>query len=161
MHRLLFNGNNTEFRNAFPPFHPAVFAATAISTLALVATALFWRAGDARRATFADLLIASLSFTLAAPIVWGHHYGVTLPIFAVALPMIMAAPWKRTGPLLLLAVAYLLISHDFRFLGAFADGRANVLQSYVFAGGLMLLALLYWLRRTIATGKTNVQAAAL
>ena len=95
-HRLFSNGDSLNFTfDAFPPFHPWVFAATLVSTLGLVASALFWRASDGRRAQFADLLVASFSFTLAAPIVWEHHYGVALPIFAIALPLTLLPPLER------------------------------------------------------------------
>jgi hypothetical protein len=148
LHRMLFNGNNLIWaQNQFPPYHPWVYAGTIVSSLLLVGAALFWRPADAHTAPLEDLLIAATSFTMAAPIVWDHHYGVALPIFAVAIPAALALPKHRTVALAVLGVAFVLLANRYRLLEATAPTSFNFLQSTMLLGGLLLLVTLYRLRR--------------
>jgi alpha-1,2-mannosyltransferase len=159
LNRMLFNGNNLVWEaNLFAPYHLWVYAGTTASSLLLIAMALFFRRRESGRAELTDLLIASLSFTLAAPIVWEHHYGVVLPVFAAVLPAVVGS--KRSGPatLWLLGLAYVFISNNFRVLNRLAESHWNFLQSYVFFAGLLLLVLLYRLRRAQA-GDASESAA--
>jgi hypothetical protein len=77
---------------------------------------------------------------------------VLFPIFALVFPSaLQTRPWgRRTEPLLWLALA--LTGQTFMTgVNLLADTRLNVLQSYIFFGGLLVLALLYrlsWLERT-------------
>ena len=149
LHRLFFNGNNLVWNsNHFAPYHPVVHAGTVMSSLALVGGALFFRRREHDRATLADLLIAVMSFTLAAPIVWDHHYGIALPIFAFALPATLAvidrnSMWRGIG---LLGAGFVLVSTKFSMADLAADTPVNFLQSYLFFGALLLLWQLYRLR---------------
>jgi hypothetical protein len=72
------------------------------------------------------------------------------PIFAVCLATLASRParherWKWFA----LGAAWLL-SVRFAAVGVLADTNANFLQSYLFFGGLTLLALLHALRRPSA-----------
>ena len=145
VHRLLGNGNNREWANAFPPFDGRVYAATLATSLLLIAGALFHRGRDAPPEI--DLSILIVSATLASPIVWTHHYGVFLPLFALALPAVLGESRGRRLNLVLLAASYLLVANNYRVLNRlFAETSLNFVQSYVFFGGLLFLALLYRLR---------------
>jgi hypothetical protein len=91
-----------------------------------------------------DLWVAALTVTMAAPIAWGHHYGIALPMFAAVLPEVAAAP-SRAG-LVLLGLAYVLVSNELRPLTELITTGGRVLQSYLFLGAGLFLALLYRLR---------------
>ena len=150
-HRLLGNGNNLWWVEAFPPFDARVQAATLLSSIALVGTALLWRARDARGEaadTALDLSLVIVSVTLASPVAWTHHYGVLLPVFALALPACLAERARSSVALALLATAFLLVANTYRVANRLADTPLNFVQSYVFFGGLVLIGLLYWLRAT-------------
>jgi len=152
LHRVLGNGPNLRWEPAsFAPYNPAVHAATTIGGLLLVGAALLYRRRDAEGAPLPDLWIAALGATLAAPIVWEHHYGVTLPLFAASLPAFYARRARLLGALPLLALAYALISNNYRVLNRLAATPWNFLQSYVLFGGALLLVLLYRLRAAQTT----------
>ena len=103
-----------------------------------------------RAAPVLDLLIVIVSVTIASPVAWTHHYAVLLPVFAVAVPATLGAAALGRSRYLLLGVSYLLIANNFRALNRLADTPLNFLQSYVLVGGVLLLVLLYRLRRARA-----------
>ena len=146
LNRLLFNGTNLHGNpHAFAPYNRWVYLGTLISSAVLIGAALFWKRGGARRSRTADFLIAALTFTMASPIAWEHHYSVLLPIFAAALPLTLAADRGRRG-VFWLGAAFVLSSTLFQVTNALANTRFNFLQSTLFAGALMLLFQLYRLR---------------
>ncbi len=69
----------------FPPFTPWIWAATLATSLALLLFALLRQSRPRRPRSRDRLLVMAVSCTMASPIAWEHHYGVTLPIFAVML----------------------------------------------------------------------------
>ena len=153
--------------NAFAPHHPLVYAGTLLSTLALVLFALGYRPRWARamkndatadgakdRESLLDLSTAIVALTLASPIAWGHHYGVTWPIMVVTLMMLADLHARRGDRLTLmllvgLGASYFLVSNYLTQLFPFEAAPFNVLQSYVYAGGLGLLAVLVGARRAL------------
>lgn len=161
LNRMLFNGNNRAWEaHLFAPYHPLVYAGTTLSSLGLIASALFFRRRESETAPLSDLLVATLSFTLAAPIVWEHHYGALLPMFAAALPAVLGARPLGRPTLAALAISYALVANNFRVLNRLADTHWNFLQSYVFYGGLLLLAVLYRLRRAQAADRRSANSSA-
>jgi hypothetical protein len=148
LHRLIFNGKNLARRNLyFPPYNTWVHAGTVISSFFILAVAFFWRRKEHEKAETTDMMIAALSFTMAAPVVWEHHYGIVLPMFAVVLPLTLAKRNLR-GWLVALVVSYFLLSNYFPFTDCLAATCFNIFQSYWFFGGLLLLVYLYLLRNT-------------
>ncbi len=143
LHRLLGNGNNVLWTpNAFPPFHPVVYAGTLASSLVLVAMALAWRRHDSP-SSLPDFLIALLTFTLASPIAWEHHYGVILPMLAAIVPLC-----ARLRPRLLWGVglSFVLCGTLVTATRDLAFTPWSLLQSHVFFGGALLLWCLYRVR---------------
>ena len=72
---------------AFYPLVRSVYLGQLQTWIDLLFAALVWawladRKEVSRGADATDLMIAALTFTLAAPVVWEHHYGIALPIFA-------------------------------------------------------------------------------
>jgi alpha-1,2-mannosyltransferase len=144
LNRWLGNGSILEFDDfAFSPYHPWVAWGTAVTSAALLVAALslpFVRRAVDRRLEFA---VVALTATIASPIVWEHHYGIALPIFAMAMPIVVAAsPAGRATPLLL-ALSFVLIAQYFHEAQRFASTPWNPLQSYTLFGALLFLSLLY------------------
>jgi hypothetical protein len=61
-----------------------------------------------RRDPNADFAVMSLTATMASPLAWEHHYGVSLPLFALLAPMAVRARNPSSAPWLL-ALAFVLI----------------------------------------------------
>jgi hypothetical protein len=153
LHRLLGNGNSIEWeREVLMTYNPWVHAGTVASTLALMGAGLFAPRSSTPRAGPLALAIIIVCATLASPTVWTHHYGVMLPLFAVALPCVLALEDKaRLGALVALSTCFVLISTNFRVLNRLSETSLNFLQSYVYFAGLGFLALLFWLRKRSIT----------
>ncbi len=149
LHRLLGNGDSLVWaRDLLMNYHPWVHAGTIVSSLVLIALALVPDRGRLRTDDPSDLAVAILCSTLAAPTVWTHHYGVTLPIFALVLPRVLELDLaRRTRWLALLGICFSLISNNFRVLNRLSETPLNFLQSYVYLAGLLLLVLVWKLRR--------------
>jgi hypothetical protein len=147
INRLLFNGTNLHGNpHAFAPYNSWVYILTLASTAVLIAAALFWKRGLARRdAGIEDFLIMAVALTVASPIAWEHHYSVLLPIFAAALPAVLAAGRKR-WMIWTLAAGFSLTANIYPMVNFLANTRLNFLQSHLFFGALALFVLLYRLR---------------
>jgi hypothetical protein len=149
LNRLIGNGEVARFSpDAFPPFNVLVYAGTFVTSAALIAGALAFRF-RASTVTVVDFLIAGLSFTIASPIAWEHHYGI-LPACIMILVLLAAASLEgRTRWLVLglLAGAYVVSANLFAFLAwALPPGLPSLLQSGLFYAALAMLVLLYTLR---------------
>jgi len=148
LHRLVGNGVSDQFApNAFPPFHPMVYAGTLIATLGLVAAALILPRGRDAAAGVWDFLFAALAFTIASPIAWEHHYGVIAPAFAALLCAYVAS--RRVPPPVwwALALCFALAANSLTFTWLLVAPPLNVLQSYLLFAGLGVLALLWRQRK--------------
>jgi hypothetical protein len=140
LNRAIFNGENIQYHPyVYPPFVPWVYYITLATTvvLAVLALAYPWRQ---RAGSMADLSAIGIVCVIATPMAWEHHYGIMLPIFVWlwfgVYRLGFGAVWK-------LALAFILIA-DFlsplNFLSAIPV--ANILQSYMYFGALLLLWLL-------------------
>lgn len=140
LNRAIFNGENLPYHPyVYPPFVPWVYKLTLATTalLILLALAYPWRT---RAGGMADLSAVGIVCVIATPMAWEHHYGIMLPIFVwlwfALYRQGFGVPWK-------LALAFILIAD---FLSPFnllaAIPVANILQSYMYFGALLLLALL-------------------
>ena len=70
-----------------------------------------------------------------------------LPLFAVALPTLLLLESRfRQREFALLVIRFMLISDNFRLVNRLAETDFNVLESYVYFGGLGFLVLLLRLR---------------
>jgi len=149
LNRWLETGSPTHFSpTTFPPFHSVVYAATLISSFAILAIALLPRSGKrGAEADSIDLMVAIAAATIASPVAWEHHYGVFLPIFAVAMPgLLYYRPLGRaTAPLFTLsyvAIAEVMLRSDL----IFRNRWLGLAGSHLFFGGLVLFGLLLALR---------------
>jgi alpha-1,2-mannosyltransferase len=142
--RALFNGPNLEWsRTSFPAFHPAVYATTLTAFAALTIVALVVPPRRRAAGSALDLGAAIVTITITSPIAWEHHFGVLPPIYAVIVAL--AREGMRLRLAISIAVSYLLCGNYFDATKSFAATRANFVQSYVLAGGLILLWQLYLL----------------
>lgn len=176
LNRLLVDVNPLKWSYTdFAPFHPVVYFGTLVSSIALIVLGLGYRprwvrsptdsvAPEAKRTeSILDLCTAVMVLTIAAPVAWEHHYGVSWPIMIVAcigLVGLYVRGRHRDAAVLLggLATSYFLISNYFTPLERFAFPPWNVVHSYIFAGGLLLLAVLVRFRSDL--GKSLPRPAA-
>ena len=148
LNRVFFNGTNLTWDAYFyPPYHRWVHLGTTLSSVVLIVMALFWRFKQHQKAEVLDLSIAALSFTMASPLAWEHHYSFLLPIFAYALPVTLVSKQKRAG-LFIMGLVFLLSTNYYQFTGLFAETSLNFLQSYLLFGAILFLVYLYRLRDT-------------
>jgi len=145
LNRAIFNGENLPYHPyIYPPYVPWIYFVTLATTAALVLLALAypWRA---RAGSVADLAAAGVVAVIATPMAWEHHYGVMLPIFVWLWFAIYRPGDERSGTRSMgwLALAFILIADFLSPLNFFAAiPVANLLQSYMYFGALLLLWLL-------------------
>jgi alpha-1,2-mannosyltransferase len=145
-----------------PPFNPVIYAGTLVTTILIIGTALFWRVKNHEGAILVDLLIISLSLTIASPIAWTHHYGVLLPMFAVALPMTVGMSRFGAGSIIALGAAFLLTgNYLFMEVERSVNTPFNFIISYMFFGALLLLVHLYRLRGHLGSAPASLPASSL
>jgi hypothetical protein len=152
LNRAIFNGENLPYHPyVYPPFVPWVYCVTLATTAALVLLALAYpwlkKRGRDHAGSMADLGAMAVVCVIATPMAWEHHYGVLLPIFV----WLWFAIYRRgSGSIWPLALAFVLIADFLSPLNFFAAVPvANILQSYMYFGALLLLSLLL---RTEGTG---------
>jgi alpha-1,2-mannosyltransferase len=140
LHRLLFQGDNAIFQNhTFAPYSTVVYVLTLASSLLFVVATLYFRKGKGDQDRTEDLLRVALVATMASPIVWEHHYGIALAIFAYLLGR-MTTAWELRA----LAVSFALLGTSWTPMSAFAYVPVlNLLQSLSFLGALLLLGLMF------------------
>lgn len=146
--RFLFLGSNLRWSPTdYSPFNPWVYGGTLATSLAMVILSLAWRRPSGTVApthAAVDFAIAGLACTMAAPIAWFHHYGLLLPVFALALPLTLKL--RDYAGLAFMGLAFVLVSNCFKATNLLADSRWNILQSYLFFGALLFFFLLLRLR---------------
>jgi len=140
LNRAIFNGENLPYHAyVYPPFVPWIYGVTLATSAVLVLLALAypWRE---RAGGMADLSAIAVVSVIATPMAWEHHYGVMLPIFVWL--WFGQYRWGE-GSVWPLALAWVPIAD---FLSPFnllaAIPVANLLQSYMYFGALLLLGLL-------------------
>lgn len=147
LHRFLLNGNNLEWLgNAFPPYNPWVHGVTLVSSILILAFALFWR--WKAKPTYIDLSIIVLSLTVASPIAWEHHFALCLFMFAFLIPLTVIYKPIGSWSVIYLGLIYLMVSQNYGVLAApLAGTKWNILQSTLYIGIMMLLHYLYLLSK--------------
>jgi hypothetical protein len=117
----------------FPLFNPIVYAGTLLTSAVLIGAALLVPLRGKGTSGLLDFLAAALSFTMASPIAWEHHYGI-LPVIYIAMMFVLlnrnASPGRSLG-LVTLSVSYVVTGH---WMGS----------SWMLWGALALLGLIYW-----------------
>jgi hypothetical protein len=144
LHRLLGNGDSLYWHGrAFPPYSAFVYVGTLLTSSALIAGTLVYRMRAST--TLMDFLIAGLTFTLASPIAWEHHYGI-LPVMFAVLGCLWLSRDPSAPPLLqglVLIAAFTFASRFWPSMNLLAGTWLSVLQSYLYLAALAVLWLLY------------------
>jgi alpha-1,2-mannosyltransferase len=128
--------------NGFPPFSPWVYAGTLVTSAVILLAALLRRGNDGDPDRVLDFCTMALSITMASPIAWEHHYGILLPVFAILLVQSLG----NRRRLVLIAVAYVLISNFFSATNLLAYSILNLAQSYLLFAAIIVLMLLHTAR---------------
>lgn len=141
---------------AFPPYHPAVYLMAVLSSAAIIAAALLINRSSPSRASILDFMTAALSFTLASPIAWGHHYGIALPILAVVFIEIarQTEGSRRRNFVIGWGACFLLFSNYWNVTELLAGTPAAILQNWRLAAVFGLLWMLYRLQADAAQVST-------
>jgi alpha-1,2-mannosyltransferase len=143
INRLFFNGNNLDWDAwNFAPPNSTVRLITMVTSSLFIIFALVFIKKLPETDSWLSFVTAGLVFTIASPVAWEHHYGILLPIFALALPKAWQLRNKWHGGLIWLAVSYVLTSNLFLITNTLAGTYLNFLQSYLFFGALILLMVL-------------------
>ena len=149
LNRAIFNGENIPYHPyVYPPFVPWVYRVTLATTalLVLLTLAYPWRK---RAGGMADLSAIGIVCVIATPMAWEHHYGIMLGIFVWLWFGVYREGLGRVWPL---ALAFILIADFLSPFNFFSDiPVANVLQSYMYFGALLLLGLLLRAREDLGT----------
>jgi hypothetical protein len=141
--------HNADYGNGgFPPYNGWVYWPALFVSAAILISALWRQSGESNR--LVSLCLMAVSVTIAAPIAWEHHYGLLLPVYAIAFSRLAAS---RHG-LLWLGLSYLLVATFIAAARLLAPTVLNIFQSYMLFGSLILLALLHALLRDPAPPKT-------
>jgi alpha-1,2-mannosyltransferase len=146
----------------FPAYHPLIYAGTAMaSILALGAIVFLPLLSRKTQPNVVDLTVAAICTVVGSPVAWEHHYGILLPIYAVALKYSLDQPsgLRRGGRLAFLAVSWILVSNFIPFANLLSRTPFSALQAHLFLGALLLLALL--LSRPPADGDNFLIAPSL
>ena len=142
LNRAIFNGENITYHPyVYPPFVPWIYFVTLLTTAVLVLFVLAYpMLKRGRIGNMADLGAMGVVCVIATPMAWEHHYGIMLPIFV----WLWSAVYRRgQARSLWLAIAWVLIADFLSPLNFLANVPiANVLQSYMYFGALLLLGLL-------------------
>jgi alpha-1,2-mannosyltransferase len=127
---------------SLPPFNAWVYGGTLVASVFFLSVGLIRRAADdSAHQRVLDFCTMALCLTLASPIAWEHHFGITLPMFAV----LLATADRRYLPWL--ALSYILIATFLPITNLLAHTAGNIAQSTLLAGALILLAILFTTRR--------------
>jgi alpha-1,2-mannosyltransferase len=159
LNRYFGNGPNIHFSdNDFAAYDIRVHIGTMVSSLVIIAIALFVRPGPREDRHGLDFMLAALAFTIASPVVWDHHYGVTPAMFLVALA-VMRDLHARGQPMALYAALFLFASVlvNANLNAYFNTWRhtptGTLMQAYKFYGGMALFVLLLLLRPRAAPAR--------
>jgi alpha-1,2-mannosyltransferase len=120
--------------NRFPAFNPVVYAGTLVTSGLLIGGCLLVPLFGRGASGIFDFLAAALTFTIASPIAWEHHYGILPVVYIATLFLLLNQPGstRRSVQLLILTASFLITSHWFG-------------GSWMLFGALALLGLIYWI----------------
>ena len=151
LNRMTFNGENLPYHPfVYSPYVPWIYRVTVATSLLFLALGLFFPWGRLRGSA-GDLGSMAILSVAASPMAWEHHYGI---VFAVLTWTWFAyGAWQPRVPWLL-ALSALLTMNSLSPIHQFLSMHAgwNILQSYLYVGGLLLVFLLMRLARTETAG---------
>ena len=129
----------------FPPYIPAVYVATVVTSLIMIAIPFVLRAkGTDPPAMLLNFCTAAILFTMASPIAWVHHYNILLPAYVVGVKVALDCWQGRRARIAMLLFGASFILTGFRVTSPFGPTvpAHNLIQSHVFVGACLLVGLL-------------------
>jgi alpha-1,2-mannosyltransferase len=140
----------------FPPYHPVTYALTILTSVAIIGMALFWNKSSPASGSALDFGTAGLSFTMASPIAWGHHYGVVMPVFAISfIAIALQANGNRRRNLLIgWGVCLLIFSNYWNMTERLAGTSLAFLQYWRLYAAFGFLWILYRLQADLVQDRT-------
>ncbi|WP_339635228.1 glycosyltransferase family 87 protein [uncultured Sneathiella sp.] len=148
--------------HSYAPYNIYVHMGTLLSTIGFLLFGLLYRpqwvratrADNDPTVSALDLSTMVIVMTIASPIAWEHHYGVLWPgiilLLIVAINLVKVSPtWTAKLCLVLVSLGYYLVASFLPFaeLEYFSKAPLNLLQSYHFVGGVILLISVIILRK--------------
>jgi alpha-1,2-mannosyltransferase len=154
LNRMIFNGENLGYTpHLYTPYVAWVYRTTIITSLMLIGGVLLFPWGRLRGST-GDIAAMGLASVAASPMAWEHHYGIVLGIFAWF--WFAYGCWESERPWLW-GLSFFLCTNFLAATNLLADKHAwNLLQSYMYFGALLLIALLMRLARRVRFDDTVV-----
>jgi alpha-1,2-mannosyltransferase len=149
LNRMIFNGENLGYTpHLYTPYVAWVYRTTVVTSLVLIGGVLLFPWGRLRGST-GDIAAMGLASVAASPMAWEHHYGIVLGIFAWF--WFAYGCWEAKRPWLW-GLSFFLCANFLAATNLLADKRGwNVLQSYMYFGALLLIALLMRLARRVGS----------
>jgi hypothetical protein len=140
--------------NSFPVYNRLIHVLTLSSSLVIIGLALFLNRTSHVGASLMAFMIAGLSFTLASPVAWGHHYGVVMPMLAVTSIEILrqSRGIDMRNMLFTWSVCLILLSNSW-FLG---EGLANTWLAILLHWRLFAAIALLWQMYLIQAGSGHL-----
>ncbi len=134
--------------HSFPPYNPVTYALTMVSSVIIAGLALFINRSSATSGSLLSFQTAALSFTLASPIAWGHHYGGVIVMLAIVFFEILR---QTTGSstrnyLVGWSVCLLLFSNYWNISEHLAETPFAILQNWRLFAVFGLLWMMYRLQ---------------
>jgi alpha-1,2-mannosyltransferase len=134
--------------HSFPPYNPVTYALTMVSSVIIAGLALLVNRASPSSGSLLAFQTAGLSFTLASPIAWGHHYGGVIAMLAVVfLEIARQTSGARTRNYLLgWSACFLLFSNYWNITEHLAETPFAVLQNWRLFAVVGLLWMMYRLQ---------------
>ncbi|HEX4156255.1 MAG TPA: glycosyltransferase family 87 protein [Acidobacteriaceae bacterium] len=147
LNRMIGNGENITYTpHLYTPYIAWVYRTTILTSLLILAVALFFPWGKLRAST-ADLAAMGIASIAASPMAWEHHYGI---VFAIAAWVWFAYGCRQQKRPWLLALAGFLTLNGLTATNFLASHLGwNILQSYLYFGALLMMAVLMRLARNV------------
>ena len=150
LNRAIGNGENLGYTPlVYTPYIRWVYLTTVSTALVLVGTVLLFPWGRLRGST-GDLAAMGVISVTASPMAWEHHYGIVFGVFAWA--WFAYGCWQGKRPWLLGLAAFLTLNALLGFNRLAPFHGWNVLQSYMYFGALLLVAVLMRTARAVTHG---------
>jgi alpha-1,2-mannosyltransferase len=137
--------NTTWTNRVFAPYNPWVHYSTIITSIAFIVCSLLAVPTNRQRRTGIDYSLMALAATLASPIVWEHHYGIMLAIFAVLWPLLWFGQTERYNSRrsrFVLIVCFLLSANLISIVNMSALTVFNFIQSYLFFSSMGVFVIM-------------------
>ncbi len=153
LNRAIGNGENISYTPLlYTPYIRWVYVATVATALALVGAVLLFPWGR-MRGSAGELAAMGIVSVAASPMAWEHHYGI-VPA-ALAWLWFAHACWQQRPPWLLGLSALLTLNAWLGFNRLAEFHGWNVLQSYMYFGALLLVAVLMRTARAVTLGSAD------